>query len=126
MSKSYQPPFKKLILLPIFLAFLVLIVITTILIYRFQRIHMTDDITSHLESVREITQTHVTSMSQTLSGILEFIKAFWDKQITLDKLKVEKAEILIVEADKSVEITKIVISVIILFFLLRIIEILIL
>ena len=43
---------------------------------------------------------------------LEFIKAFWDKQITLDKLKVEKAEIYINKnenrnklIDKQIEIS---------------------
>ena len=74
LSEKPRIKFKSFILLPIFMAFFGLIVISTILIYRLQQVHMEDDVHARLESVQEITKTHVADISQTLSGMLEFIK----------------------------------------------------
>jgi PAS domain S-box-containing protein len=74
LSEKPRLKIKNFILLPIFVAFLGLIVIATLLVYRFQRLHMEENVHANIESVQAITKSHVAGISQTLNGMLEFIK----------------------------------------------------
>jgi len=96
LSEKPHLKFKKFIFLPIFVAFFGLIVIATILIYRLQQMHMEDDVHTRLESVQEITKTHVAGISQTLTGMLDFIKE--DRRL-LDAWHKKNREAVFREAD---------------------------
>ncbi len=74
MSEKPRINLKNFILFPIFVAFMGLLVIATVLIYRLQQIHMDKNVSAHLESVQEAAETHMAGITQSLNGMLEFIK----------------------------------------------------
>lgn len=79
MSEKPRLKFKNFILLPIFVAFLGLIIITTFLIYRIQRLHMEENVHANIESVQAATKSELAGISQALNGMLKFIKT--DRQL---------------------------------------------
>ena len=74
MTKKPEIKFKHLIIIPMCVALVGLLTAAILFIYRLQRMHIDQKVRAHLESVQEISQSHLTGISLTLSGIMEFIK----------------------------------------------------
>jgi signal transduction histidine kinase len=72
--KEHKHRFKALILVPLGIVLLMLLLTSTVTTYRFQRLHIDENIQTNLDELKQITISHFAENSRTLSSMIDLIK----------------------------------------------------
>jgi C4-dicarboxylate-specific signal transduction histidine kinase len=90
--KSPDVKFRKNLLIPLFVALLVLLSGSVVYTYRLQQFDISEDVESHLEEVKQITLAHLSGNTQELSDVVNLIKN--DKDLQKSWLVHERSDLL--------------------------------
>jgi hypothetical protein len=69
--KKPNPKFRKHILIPLYIALLVLLSASIVNTYRLHRLHIDSRVKAHLGEVQKITLAHLSENSQVLSSVID-------------------------------------------------------